>query len=86
MKQKSVVMLNEVTNEEYVYTTILIGTISIIAVKEVQLTQKMKLFGTHLSKTVTITATKIQSRGAMVETHYVKETPEEIYKLINSTN
>lgn len=52
--------------------TVLVGTDSIITVKECVITPHDK---------PSIFCTKIQSRGAMVETVYVKESPEEIFRL-----
>ena len=55
--------------------TILIGVASIIDVKKVKLTDS-KGFETY--------PTKIQSRGAMVQTNWVEESVEQVYKLIES--
>lgn len=51
---------------------VLVGTESIITVKEFILKPYDK---------PSIFCTKIQLRGAMIETVYVKESPEEIFKL-----
>lgn len=55
---------------------ILIGTESIIAVERTTIE--------HHSVRGSAIVTKIQSRGAMVETNYVLETVEEIYDLYNN--
>ena len=55
--------------------TILIGIESIIDVKEFSLKQYMA---------ETIFCTKIQSRGAMVETNYVRESVEEIWDMVQA--
>jgi len=55
---------------------ILIGTESIIAVMPLE---SAKFNG------LVIDCTKIQSRGAMVETFYVHESVDQIYKLVNQS-
>ena len=55
---------------------ILIGTESIIAVERTTIE--------HHGVRGSAIVTKIQSRGAMVETNYVLETVEEIYELYNN--
>jgi hypothetical protein len=57
-------------------TPILIGVESIIDAEEIVQNSS----GTMNKDFVGLT--KIQSRGAMIETNYVKESVEEIYKLI----
>lgn len=59
--------------------TVLIGIESIINVK----LDVFKRIDSEYTTTF-VHCTKIQSRGAMVETTWVKETPEEIYKMYNS--
>lgn len=69
---KQVVLLtNAMTLEK-----ILIGTESIISAKEHMVTR---------SDGEKIFCTKIESRGAMVSTSYVTETPQEIYNQINQS-
>ena len=53
---------------------ILIGLPSVISIERLKITRGSETF----------LLTKIQSRGAMVSTHYVIETVEEIYNLINN--
>lgn len=53
---------------------ILIGLPSVISIERLKITRGSE----------TVLLTKIQSRGAMVSTHYVIETVEEIYNLINN--
>lgn len=55
---------------------VLVGTESIITVKEFILKPYDKPYDKP-----SIFCTKIQLRGAMIETVYVKESPEEIFKL-----
>jgi hypothetical protein len=67
--QKKVIKLTNYKNE-----TILIGVESIIEVESKYLK--------HIDENNDISI--IRSRGAMIETNYVKESIEEIYNLINN--
>jgi hypothetical protein len=67
---KQVIKLTNMNDE-----TILIGVESIISVKLIKYTNS--------SAGIEDFRTKIESRGAMVSTNYVKESVEEIYELIN---
>lgn len=68
---KKVIKLNVYSSTTKESHTILIGLDSIIEVKPF----------TYKDGTI---GSKILSRGAMVETNWVKETVDEIYNLINS--
>lgn len=57
-------------------TDILIGTESVIDMKQAVLTN---------SNAARFDCTKIQSRGAMVTTNWVAETVDEIWEMINKT-
>lgn len=59
----------KLTNTEY--ETILIGVESIISVKPCTIEEE-------------IHCTKIESRGAMVSTHWVQETISQVWNMINS--
>jgi hypothetical protein len=64
--QKKVIKLTHYKD----YSSILIGTDSIISIKTCELTDGREM-------------TKIQSRGAMIENNIVTETIDEIWQLIN---
>jgi len=59
---------------------ILIGVESIISVKLIKVTDSSASIESGLRESF---QTKIESRGAMISTNYVKESVEEIYELIN---
>ena len=59
---------------------ILIGVESIISVKLIKVTNSSASIESGLRESF---QTKIESRGAMISTNYVKESVEEIYELIN---
>jgi hypothetical protein len=79
-QQKKVIMLTKVSFKENVIGVfrekILIGTESIIDAEK-------KVIKSSYSQ-MTFNCTEICSRAAMVTSNYVEETPEEIYKIINS--
>ena len=60
--------------------SILIGVGSIISVKLIKVTDSTASIGSGLRESF---QTKIESRGAMISTNYVKESVEQIYELIN---
>ena len=72
---KQVIKLTNVNGE-----TILIGVESIISVKLIKVTDSSKSIASGLRESF---QTKIESRGAMISTNYVKESVEEIYELIS---
>lgn len=72
---KQVIKLTNMNDE-----AILIGVESIISVKTIKVTDSSKSIGSGLRESF---QTKIESRGAMISTNYVKESVEEIYELIN---
>lgn len=72
---KQVIKLTNMNDEP-----ILIGVESIISVKLIKVTNSSASLESGLRETF---QTKIESRGAMVSTNYVKESVEEIYELIN---
>ena len=74
-KMKQVIKLTNVNGE-----AILIGVKSIISVKLIKVTDSSKSIESGLRESF---QTKIESRGAMISTNYVKESVEEIYELIN---
>ena len=59
---------------------VLIGVESIISVKLIKVTDSTASIESGLRESL---QTKIESRGAMISTNYVKESVEEIYELIN---
>ena len=59
---------------------ILIGVESIISVKLIKITDSTASIERGLLESL---QTKIESRGAMISTNYVRESLEEIYELIN---
>jgi|APGre2960657423_1045063.scaffolds.fasta_scaffold316528_2 uncharacterized protein YlzI (FlbEa/FlbD family) len=78
---KQVIKLTKMNGE-----AILIGLQSIISVKLIKVTDSSaSIESGHrlLSKLRESFQTKIESRGAMISTNYVKESVEEIYDLIN---
>lgn len=75
MAQKKVILLTDAASEKG--EKIIIGVESIIDCKIV----------TKYKNTIAVgTWTRIQSRGAMITTNVVTETPEEIYALIQETH
>jgi len=72
---KQVIKLTNMNDEP-----ILIGVESIISVKLIKVTNSSASIESGLRESF---QTKIESRGAMVSTNYVKESVEEIYELIN---
>jgi hypothetical protein len=72
---KQVIKLTNMNDE-----AILIGVESIISVKLIKVTNSSASIESGLRESF---QTKIESRGAMVSTNYVKESVEEIYELIN---
>ena len=72
---KQVIKLTRINGEP-----ILIGLESIIDVKLIKVTDSSKSIESGLRESF---QTKIESRGAMISTNYVKESVEEIYELIN---
>jgi uncharacterized protein YlzI (FlbEa/FlbD family) len=72
---KQVIKLTRINGEH-----ILIGVESIISVKATKVTDSSASLESGLRETF---QTKIESRGAMISTNYVKESVEEIYDLIN---
>ena len=72
---KQVIKLTNMNDE-----AILIGVESIISVKIIKVTNSSASIESGLRESF---QTKIESRGAMVSTNYVKESVEEIYELIN---
>ena len=72
---KQVIKLTNVNGE-----AILIGVKSIISIKLIKVTDSSKSIESGLRESF---QTKIESRGAMISTNYVKESVEEIYELIN---
>ena len=72
---KQVIKLTNMNDE-----AILIGVESIISVKLIKVTDSSKSIESGLRESF---QTKIESRGAMISTNYVKESVEEIYELIN---
>lgn len=80
--QRHLILLHEckLIDGEFIKKPILIGTHQIINAQYVLVS--FYIDGRR-KETREEYATKIQSRGAMVETVYVWETPEEIYNLTN---
>ena len=72
---KQVIKLTNMNDEP-----ILIGVESIISVKLIKVTNSSASIESGLRESF---QTKIESRGAMISTNYVKESVEEIYELIN---
>lgn len=72
---KQVIKLTNMNGE-----TILIGVESIISVKTIKVTDSSKSIESGLRESF---QTKIESRGAMISTNYIKESVEKIYELIN---
>lgn len=72
---KQVIKLTKINGEN-----ILIGVESIISVKATKVIDSSASLKSGLRETF---QTKIESRGAMISTNYVKESVEEIYDLIN---
>jgi hypothetical protein len=68
-----IIKLTTIENEP-----ILIGTESIIDIKNTAIN--------YPDSKVKVVCAKIQSRGAMVQTNYVKETVEVIFDIINNQN
>lgn len=61
--------------KSFVFYPVLIGTESIIEVKEIRL-------ASCFNDNIAIFCSEISSRGAMVTTTYVKESIDQIYKMI----
>ena len=72
---KQVITLTNMNDEP-----ILIGVESIISVKLIKVTNSSASIESGLRESF---QTKIESRGAMISTNYVKESIKEIYELIN---
>ena len=72
---KQVIKLTNMNDEP-----ILIGVESIISVKLIKVTNSSASIESGLRESF---QTKIESKGAMISTNYVKESVEEIYELIN---